>query len=443
MISKSARNWLRASLLLFLGAMAAVPALAQTVASGTGHGGVDVGAATPAYFEGGYWILLWGALIGIAVDMVFLITGFSARLRDWALRVTKRRWIIPGLYGLFYVVISSVILLPWTVYTDYYREHQYGLSNQSFGAWFGEFGMSFAINIVVFALLLMVIFAVIRWLPRTWWLAGAAVMTGFVAIGALLAPVYLAPLFNTYTEMPQGPLRDRIVAMAEAHNVPAEHIYVFDASKQTDRISANVSGLGPTIRISLNDNLLNRTSPDEVAAVMGHELGHYVLGHVQRLILSFGLVFLFAFGVIAFTAPRLLARYGDRWGVHNVSDPAVLPLFSAIASALFLVLTPVTNTIIRTNEAEADAFGLDAAKAPDGFAMAAMRLSEYRKIEPGPIEEFLFYDHPSGKNRVERSMQWKADHVPNATIVYPKPLDAPVNQPAQTPAKAATDDAKE
>jgi STE24 endopeptidase len=218
--------------------------------------------------------------------------------------------------------------------------------------------------------------------------------------------------------MPAGPLRDRIVAVARANDIPAEHIYVSDASRQTKRISANVSGIGPTIRITLNDNLLNRTGPDEVLAVMGHEMGHYVLDHVWALILGFSAMFALMFFIAGRLAPWLIARHPN-WGVRDITDPAVTPLLWGLITAAMVVLTPLQNSLVRWNESAADAFGLDAARQPDGFAKVAIRLSEYRKLEPGPVEEALFFDHPSGETRVRMSMQWKKDHVPNARMETP------------------------
>jgi STE24 endopeptidase len=367
-----------------------------------------------AYFEGGYWLLLWGALISVAASWIMMSLGWSARWSGWTGRVTRRAGLRTGLYAIPYTLAGFVLVLPWTIYTGFVREHQYGLSNQSFGAWAGDQGLQLIIGVIVTALLLMGLFAVIRRSPKRWWLWGTGVMTLFLVIGVAVAPVFITPLFNTYKPMPPGPLRDQILAMARAHDVPADNVYVFDASKQTKRISANVSGLGPTIRISLNDNLLNRTSPAEVKAVMGHELGHYVLNHVARLIVLLSAMLLFVFFMLWWLTPRVLARRGERWGVREVSDPAVTPVFAAIASVLFLLLTPVTNTLIRVNESEADAFGLDVAREPDGFALTAMKLSEYRKIEPGPLEEAIFFDHPSGRTRVRKAMEWKARHLNEA-----------------------------
>jgi len=375
------------------------------------------------YFEGGYWLILWGALVGVLVDFAILQSRVSARFRDWSERVTRKKWLQPALYALPYVIAGFLITLPWTIYTGFFREQQYGLMSQGFGGWFGEQMIGLVISLIVFPLLIMAIFAVIRRAPKSWWIWGTGVIAAFLFIGLLLGPVFIAPLFNEYTEMADGPMRDRIVAMAAEYDIPANHIYVFDQSKQHKRISANVSGVGPTIRISLNDNLLERTDPVEVAAVMGHELGHYVLGHTWRIVLILSLLVALAMFIVARLAPRLIERHGARWGVRSIADPAAIPVLSLILTVYFLSATPAINSLIRINESEADRFGLETAREPDGFAKVAMRLSGYRKIEPGPVEEMLFFDHPSGATRVRMAMQWKADHVKNPTMVNPGQLE--------------------
>ncbi|HEY1146793.1 MAG TPA: M48 family metalloprotease, partial [Allosphingosinicella sp.] len=327
----------------------------------------------------------------------------------------------PALYALPYTIVASLIVLPWAIYTGYMREKQYDLMNLGFGGWLGEQAIGLAISVVMTAIMLMILFAVIRDTPRRWWLWGTAAMTAFIALMVLIGPVFISPLFNEYKPMAPGPLRDQIIAMARAHDVPADNVYVFDQSKQHKRISANVSGLGPTIRISLNDNLLERSSPAEVKAVMGHELGHYVLGHVWKLLTVLGLISLAGLLLLWWGTPRLLARHGTRWGVRGADDPAVVPVFVILFSVFMLAMTPVTNWLIRSNESAADAFGLDAAREPDGFASVAMKLSEYRKIEPGPIEEAIFFDHPSGHTRVHMAMEWKAKHLAETREKAPPP----------------------
>ena len=383
-------------------------------------------AKSDAYFEGGYWLPVWGALLTLFTSWLMLRFKWSAGWRGWAERVTSRRWLQPALYALPYILVSSLLVAPWTIYVGYWRERKYDLMNLSFAGWLTEQAIGLAIGIVVAAILMTIVFSVIRRAPRSWWLWGSGAMALFVAFGMLIAPVFISPLFNDYKPMAAGPLRDEILAMARAHQVPAENIYVFDQSKQHKRISANVSGLGPTIRISLNDNLLNRAGPAEVKAVMGHELGHYVLGHIPRLIAGLTLIFLVGFFLLWWLTPRILALHGERWGVRDSADPAVTPLFAIIFSLYLLAMTPVLNTLIRVNESEADAFGLEAAREPDGFAATAMKLSEYRKIEPTPLEEAIFFDHPSGRTRVRMAMQWKADHLAETqTEVGRSPAAAP------------------
>jgi STE24 endopeptidase len=211
-------------------------------------------------------------------------------------------------------------------------------------------------------------------------------------------------------------VREEILTLARANGVPSSHVYEFDASRQSKRISANVSGLLGTTRISMNDNLLNRSSPAEIEAVLGHEMGHYVLNHVAILITWFGLVILVAFLFLNWGFRGLVDIFGGNWDVRAIDDPAGLPVLSALLSIFMLVATPLTNTITRTTEAQADIFGLNAARQPDGFATATLKLGEYRKLDPTTLEEFVFFDHPSGRTRIFTAMRWKAAHLHDPDI---------------------------
>ena len=372
-----------------------------------------------AYFEGGYWLLLWGTLAAILADAVILRLGLARALRDFARGHLPGTFVRDWLAALGYLATGALLTLPWAAYAGFLRERDYGLVNQTFGTWLGEHALNAAISLGFMPLIAAALFAAMRAAPRFWWLWGAGIMTGMVGVMLFFSPVHVAPLFNTYTELPGGPVRDRIVAMAQAHGVPAGHIHVYDASRQTSRIAANVSGLGPTVRISLNDNLLNHTSEAEIAAVMGHELGHYVMGHNWRLLVTIGLLTGIVFYLLHRLVPAILARFGPRWGVEGMTDTAALPVYGMVLSVISLLATPVTNSIIRINENAADAFGLEAAREPDGMALVAIRLSQYRKLEPHWLEEMLFFDHPSGATRVRRAMEWKASNVTNPQMIVP------------------------
>ena len=368
-------------------------------------------AKSDAYFEGGYWLPLWGALVAILAYLIMLLLGWSASWSEWASKVTKRKWLQPALYSLPFALAGTVLTLPWTIYTGFYREHQYGLANQDLTAWGIEQLKLFGIGLVIGAIMFMVIYAVIRSSPKRWWLWATAAMATLMTVMILISPIFIAPLLNKYTPMADGPVRTEILRIAQEQKIPTDNVYVVDASKQSKRISANVSGLGPTIRISLNDNLLNRSNIHGIKAVMGHEMGHYNLNHIEKLLLYLTLMMLVLFATLYYVAPRILARYGAKWGVRDIADPASAPLLYMMLAVLLIPGGILFNSIIRIHESEADAFGLEAAREPDGFAMTAMQLSEYRKIEPTALEEILFFDHPSGRTRVTMAMEWKAKHL--------------------------------
>ncbi len=381
-------------------------------------------ASSDAYFEGGYWLQLWGLLYGLLVAAIFLYTGLSRRLRDLAERVSRRPWLQTLVYALLWLLIGFVLGLPLAVYEGFVREHQYGLATQDFAGWFGDQLKGLIVMLLIGAPVIALLYAAVRRAGTRWWIwagGGAFVLILFMM---MLAPVFVDPLFNDYKPLRAGPVREAILSLARANQIPTDNVVEFDASRQTTRISANVSGFLGTTRVALNDNLLEKTSLPEIKAVMGHEMGHYVLNHGLRLTVYLGLVIVLGFWVVNRLFDASLARWGRRWGLRDRTDPAALPLAVAILSLFFFVATPLLNSIIRQAEAEADAFGLDAAREPNGFAMAAMRLSTYRKIKPGALEEILFYDHPSGWQRVHASMVWLKENQDNATANAPLPAPA-------------------
>lgn len=370
----------------------------------------DDRARSDAYMEGGYWLQLWGLLYVLGVVWLMLGTRLSAKMRDFSERFGRWQWLHRFVYGLQYVVIVTVLSFPLTVYQGFFREHSYNLATQTFGSWMGDQLTGLVVGALLGAVAITLIYGVIRKAIDTWWIWGAGLAVVFLMFVNFIAPVYIAPLFNDYKTLDEGPLRDSIMSMARANGIPGEDVYWFDASRQTTRISANVSGAFGTTRISLNDNLLNRTSTEEIEAVMAHEMGHYVLHHGTKLTINFGLVFAFGFAFVAWGFKITLRRWGANWEVRNIDDTAGLPLFAALLSIFFFIATPITNGIVRVHEAEADNYAINVSRQPDGFARLAMRLSEYRKISPGPLERIIFYDHPSGRDRVYMSMLWKSEH---------------------------------
>lgn len=373
-------------------------------------------ARSDAYFEGKYGLLVVDLVYGLVIAAALLWFRISARMRDIAVSWTRSRFLQVPIYVVLYMIVTVILSFPLSVYEDFLREHAYGLSNQTFVQWLGDQGTSLAVGTVVAAILASVVYALIRRSLRNWWIWGAVVVVGFLAFGSLIEPVFIAPLYNHYEALPDSPLKARILSLARAEGVPASNVYEFDASRQSKRISANVSGLFGTTRISLNDNLMKRCTPDEIVAVLGHEMGHYVLDHAALLITWMGLLFAVGLGFVSWASWLAIARFGGDWGVRGIDDPAGLPVLMAFVSIFFFFATPIQNTITRTAEAQADIFGLNAVRQPDGFAKVTLMLSEYRKLDPSPLEEFVFYDHPSGRSRIAMAMRWKAEHLDDTDI---------------------------
>jgi STE24 endopeptidase len=372
-----------------------------------------------AYFEGGYWLQLWEMLYGVAICVFLLVSGISVRMRNVAQRITRWRWASTAIFVLLWFLADYALGLPMDYYSDFLREHQYGLSTQDVGGWLGDSLKGAAIAAVVLPLIVSLLYAAVRKAGARWWIWAS--VGGFVLslVAIMIAPVFLEPVFNDFHPLPDGPVREAVVSLARANRIPTAHVEWFDASKQTTRVSAHVSGFMNTSQVSLNDNLVNRTSLPEIRAVLGHEMGHYVLNHALRLTIYFSLVIALVLFCVHCALDWSLARWGGRLKLEGRDDPAALPL-AVIAFMIFMFLaTPLNNSITRQAEAEADAFGLNAAREPNGFAMSAMRLSTYRKIKPGTLEEIVFYDHPSGYTRVHNSMIWLKENQDNPTANAP------------------------
>lgn len=372
-------------------------------------------ARSNAYFEGGYWLLLWDFLSTAFVMWLLLHFRWSVRMRDLAERSTRFRILQRAIYWIQFIVATSVLTFPMTVYEGYFREHKYDLLNQTFGAWMRDQLVGLSVSVLLGAILVIPLFALVRWLGKSWWVWGAALTIVFVAFVSLIAPVYIAPLFNKYKILEDARIKGPILSMARANGIPATNVYEFDASEQSNRVSANVSGFANTLRISLNDNLLKRCTLPEIETTMGHEMGHYVLNHEYKGLVMMGAVIVIGFAFLNWVINFALARWGEGWGVRGITDVAVLPLAVIVLSLFFFVTTPVSNTITRTMEFEADMYGLNAARQPDGEANVDMLLGEYRKLDPSPLEEFIFFDHPSGRTRITAAMRWKAEHPETAS----------------------------
>ena len=363
-----------------------------------------------AYTQGGHWLILWGALIGVVIAWLVLRSGVLVRTREAIERKRPRPWLAVAVVVVVDAIIEAVLNLPWDSYSSWWREKSYGLTSRAYGGWLSERLIGFAISLVLTVILFSALYWLIRRAPRTWWAWGALVAGVFFLIGIVLAPIFIEPLFNKYTPAPPGPVRDEVVAMAKQVGVPYDKIYIYDGSKQSNRYTANVAGVFGTARVAMSDVMFKKDADiAEVRGVVGHEMGHYVRGHVLWLTLGQTLLALVAFFLIDRLFPAVVRLTGAK-GIKGLADPAGLPAIGIILAVLGLLGTPLLNSMTRIAEADADHFSVEHFNEPDGLSKALVKTIEYRYDSPGRLEEIIFYDHPSVRARVLRGMEWKAAH---------------------------------
>lgn len=358
-----------------------------------------------AYTVGKEWMFLWGLLVAIIVTWLIVGSGLLERIGGEKLR--RRDNLYAFAVSLVYFVISALLTLPWTLYSDYFREKAYGRTSQPFGDYLGQTGLAAAISTVLAALFMMGVYWLIRRSGSRWWLFSGVLTAVFVAFMMLLAPVLIEPLFNRYEPVPPGPVRTAVVSMAQRAGIPPERVFLFNGSRQSNNFTANAGGVGNTARVAISDVALKNASLDEVRAVTGHEIGHYVLKHSWWGILFFSIAATLMFWIADKTFPSF-ARF-FRSPAH-LADPAGIPVLMFMVSLFTLLSLPLFNSFSRTLETQADIYSLRTENRPDALSSSLVKTAEYRYPRPNRIEEIIFYDHPSVEARVRRAMEWKSQH---------------------------------
>jgi len=350
--------------------------------------------------------VLWvvDTLVGLLVPGVILFTGWSARLRTWAARVTGgRQRMTLLLYVAAFVVLTSLATVPLDFYQSFVREHAYGLSNQTLGKWLGDSVKALVLSSLVAPLGALFLYWLVRRSPRHWWLWSTAAALPLLAFVYLVVPIWISPLFNKYGPLDDKTLEASILAEARRAGIEGSRVFQVNKSVDTKAISAYVTGFGASKRIVLYDTIIEKLTPEEIRFVVGHEMGHFVLRHVLLGLMGSWLLLGISLYTIARVADRLLTRYGTRFGFDRLDDPASLPLFLLVSSVVSLAATPLLLAGSRHLEHEADRFGLELTRSNHAAATAFVKLQQENLGIPRPE---LFYtifrgSHPSLADRIE------------------------------------------
>jgi STE24 endopeptidase len=357
------------------------------------------------YTLGKEWMLLWALVVAAVVT--WLIVRWGGLDRVQAKIGDRRRNLGAFVVGLVYFLVSAILALPWTIYADWWREKNYGRTSQPFSDWFLQFGLATVITILVSALFMTAVYWLIRRTGRSWWIWSGALVAVVFSVFMLLAPVLIEPLFNKYKPVPPGQVRDAVVSMAQRAGIPADKVYMFNGSRQSNNFTANAGGVGSTARVAISDVALKSASLDEVRAVTGHEIGHYVLKHTWYGILFYSVAAIVLFFIADRTFPWFARRFGSG---AAIGEPRGLPILFFMVSLFGLLTLPIFNTFSRTVETQADAYSLRTENRPDALSSALVKTAEYRYPRPRKLEEIIFYDHPSVERRVRTAMEWKGAH---------------------------------
>ena len=357
------------------------------------------------YTVGKEWMLLWAVLVSALVTWLIVKSGVLDKLD--ARLAEKRRNLRAFMVAAVYFIVSAILTLPWTLYADYFREKSYGRTSQPIADYLGQASIALGISAVVGGLFMMGVYWLMRRSGARWWLWSGALTAVVLTFFMLLSPVLIEPLFNKYQPIPPGQVRDAVVAMAGRAGVPPERVFMFNGSRQSNNFTANAGGVGSTARVAISDVAFKNASLDEVRAVTGHEIGHYVLKHTWWGILFFSVSAIVLFWIADRTYPWFARKFGSS---ATLAEPRGIPVLLFMVSLFGLLSLPLFNSFGRTLETNADMYSLRTENRPDALSTALVKTAEYRYPRPNKIEEIIFYDHPSVEARVRRAMEWKATH---------------------------------
>jgi STE24 endopeptidase len=393
-----------------------VAALLLACSAGWLHASPEPAVPVPApdpqalsYFHSGniLWVVNQAWLI--LIPAVFLFTGISARIRNWAQRLGRRWFFIIAVYAIIFIGLKYLINFPLSFYEGFAREHAYGLSNQSFLKWFSDSLKSLAVEFGAGVLFLWIPYLMIKKSPRRWWFYSGILSAPFLFFAMLVTPIWIDPLFNHFGPMKDKALEGEILSLAKRAGIEGSRVYEVDKSADTNAVNAYGAGLMGTKRIVLWDTIIQQLDRRELLVVMAHEMGHYVLHHIVYGILA-GFVAVFcSFYILHRFTGVLIRRYKHYFGFDQLSDIASLPLLLFLTGIISFAVSPAAMALSRYQEHEADRFALEITRDNYASATAFVKLQKENLAVPWPglLYEIWRASHPSIGERITFSNRYR------------------------------------
>jgi Zn-dependent protease with chaperone function len=353
------------------------------------------------------WVI--GIVLGMIVPAFFLFSGLSAGIRNWAQNRSKIAFIAFILYFIIYYLIISLISLPLDYYSSFVLKHTYGLSNQNFGKWIGDFLKSFAISIAAGSVLICIPYALIKKSPGYWWLYFGLLLIPVLFFITLISPVYIDPIFNKYEKVQDTRLEAKIYDLIDKTDIENVKVYQVNKSVDTKEMNAYMTGVLNTKRIVLWDTTIKNLTDRETLGIVAHEMGHYLMGHVWKAIILGGILNIFVFYSIDKVALWVINKSVGTFGVTKLHDIASLPLLMLLLSIFMFIVTPTVNAYSRYTETEADRFELELTKDNEASMSSMIKLHQTSLTlpRPGIVYKLWNYDHPTFEERVNFAKNYR------------------------------------
>jgi len=356
------------------------------------------------------WLGIADFAAGLVFLLVLLVTRWSDSLRDLAYRVGFQNYSF-ALFVYLVLLLGISKLLGFALeYYGFRLERRFKLSNQRFGAWAWDEVKGFLVGLVIGTIVVELVYFTIRQWPLHWWLVGWALFMGLFVLLAQLAPVVLFPIFYKFEPLNNEELRRRLVVLSERAGTRVRGVYRWKLSEKSKKANAALTGLGSTRRIILADTLLDNYSPEEIEAVLAHELGHHVHKHIFKSIMVQAAITLFGFWAANWTLHYAV----DQRRFEELSDFANLPLLALVSVMLSFLLMPALNAFSRFNERQADRYAFESTESVAPFISSMNKLAEQNLAERTPSKwvEWFFHSHPSISRRLEAAEEWgKTQHA--------------------------------
>ena len=351
------------------------------------------------------WLGITDFIVGFALLVVLLATGWNGTLRDFALRVAFQNYTLAVAAYVLMLLALAKLLGAGLDYYGFRLEHRFHLSNQRLRAWVLDQAKEFLVSLIFMVVIVEVLYFMLREFPQHWWLLTWAIFMGLFVLLAQLAPVILFPIFYKFEPLQNQELKQRLVRLGERAGTRVRGVYKWNLSEKSKKANAALTGLGGTRRIILADTLLDNYSADEIEAVLAHELGHHVHSHILK-------------GIAVQAVAMLLGFWAANWALHyavdrlhmfdELFDFANLPLFVLVVTVLSLLALPALNAFSRFNERQADRYAFESIASVDPFISSMNKLADQNLAErtPSRFVEWFFHSHPAISRRLQAAQAW-------------------------------------